>query len=107
MTHGLVSLLGAGQERGLQDDVFATVERALAARIAADPDGQESLIAILIPFLPDPGYRSNAGLTFYGAAAFCLRLAQGAGFDYETLLRDAFGKALENADAPAEAGASS
>jgi hypothetical protein len=87
-------LVQAYWERGLQSDIFSAVEVSLAGKIAAAVEGRENLLMIVRHYLPDPNYKTESGLAFYGAAAFCLRLARAAGMDHEQLLKEAFDQLL-------------
>jgi hypothetical protein len=77
-------------ERGIQDDLFDALQARFAEMIAANEEGQSQLSTLLLLFLSDPNYRNGSTLSFYGAPAMLLHVAQRAGIDHERLLADAF-----------------
>jgi hypothetical protein len=82
-------LILAYWERGLQADLHPALEAKLARTITDDENGRKFLLLVLTAYLPDPNYRSAAGVSFFGAPALFLRIAQQAGIDHLKLLEEA------------------
>ena len=85
-------------ERGLQPDAVEAVQDGMAAKIRDDADGQRTMMEVLKRYMPDPGHQSERGVTFYGGAALCIRLAELAGLDRDQVINEAFEQLLKGAD---------